>query len=173
MKGFDVLLRMKQSDVIAQECKKLVKGDKMSLAGFDPVEMFIKDINAKFGGKMLLFRNASRNDIIALVWNPAFFVPSKLRIDRCSGIAIASNGLTVLNTFEVLDQITKLGEGLIESVQFLQQTEASRLPTLRTLPDPVAKKEKAPKLDVPPIEKVEKVLKSKPEKKQNLKRKRT
>jgi U3 small nucleolar RNA-associated protein 22 len=156
MKGFDVLLRLKPAHSIQNKKYK-----------FDPVSMYIKDLTERFGDKLLLFRNATKNDVIALVWNPSYFMPRGFRLDKAAGTVMATNKSSMLlNTFEILDDIVMLGEGLIQSVQFLQQAEVSRLPSLRAMPPSLPTEEK---VEV----KKQQVKKVTPKKTENKKRKRT
>lgn len=121
-KGFDILLHLKT---------------RYKNFDFDHVSKLIADIKHRFGDRILLFRNALQNDVIALVWNPFYFVPKPFRIDKTMGTVLAvenesnlslTGACTVLNVFQVLDELMFLGKDFIDHVQFLQQSESSKLP---------------------------------------------
>ncbi|GAB9470483.1 Nucleolar protein 6 [Globisporangium polare] len=114
------------------------------MVGFDPVQQLLDDLSAKFGHLALFFFNGVERSAILLTWKPQAFLPVKFRAitsnllvtlpkspqDETSstvaededtgeggGESGGSRSFAVPNIFEVLSEIQRLGDGMIDSVE--------------------------------------------------------
>lgn len=111
------------------------------MIGFDPVQQLLDDLTAKFGHLALFFFNGVERSAILLTWKPQAFLPIKFRAitshllttlpkalgdddegddDNENGAgdaAASSRAFAIPNVFEVLSEIQRLGDGMIESVE--------------------------------------------------------
>uniref|UniRef100_K3WBL1 Nucleolar protein 6 n=1 Tax=Globisporangium ultimum (strain ATCC 200006 / CBS 805.95 / DAOM BR144) TaxID=431595 RepID=K3WBL1_GLOUD len=104
------------------------------LVGFDPVQQLLEDLTARFGHLALFFINDVERSAILLTWKPQAFLPTKFRAiaSNClvtlpkahdeddatttDGEAAGSRSYAVPNVFEVLSEIQRMGEGMVESI---------------------------------------------------------
>ncbi|KAJ2635598.1 U3 snoRNP protein [Coemansia sp. RSA 1286] len=94
------------------------------IIGFDPVSMYMRDLVSVYGDSLLLFNDVYGGSIIAGLWNPAVagrpvpFAASTHANMRPAPEAepVKKRPMALYNKAAVVEEIIRLGEGLVEDV---------------------------------------------------------
>mmetsp|Transcript_17344 Transcript_17344/g.56764 ORF Transcript_17344/g.56764 Transcript_17344/m.56764 type:complete len:1002 (+) Transcript_17344:276-3281(+) len=97
------------------------------LVGFDPVEMLLEALRARYGHLALFFHDANGGDAVAAVFKPQFRnlpadgLPFKVALAHCTEPISASG--TRPNLRALVSEMSAVGEGLVEDVLVLRALE--------------------------------------------------
>ncbi|KAJ2713899.1 U3 snoRNP protein, partial [Coemansia spiralis] len=93
------------------------------VVGFDPVALFVRDLVNVYRDALLVFSDVHGGAHIAGLWNPAivrqpvpFVAAMQANMQPVSGQAPGSRPIAVGNTAAMLEEIIRLGDGLIADV---------------------------------------------------------
>ncbi|KAJ2780142.1 U3 snoRNP protein, partial [Coemansia linderi] len=94
------------------------------MVGFDPVALYVRDLANVYRDSMLLFNDVYGGHIIAGLWNPtvvgkpvAFAANLLANVQVASEVkASSSRPMVSYNVEAVLEEMARLGEGIIESI---------------------------------------------------------
>ncbi|KAJ1899786.1 U3 snoRNP protein, partial [Coemansia sp. S17] len=94
------------------------------MVGFDPVALYVRDLVNVYGDSMLLFNDVYGGHIIAGLWNPAVTskpVPFTANIlanvlPAPEAKTASSRPMVKYNIEAVVEEMTRLGEGIVESI---------------------------------------------------------
>jgi U3 small nucleolar RNA-associated protein 22 len=104
------------------------------MIGFDPVVEYLKELTKRFGHVALFFINNMEPKEILITWKPQAFLPTKFRAITSNGLITLSKELVrrkeeeeeeeedirtyaIPNIFEILSEMQKDGQGMVESIQ--------------------------------------------------------
>ena len=137
---FDFLIHLKPSVVPGgagkgkgdkEKYKNLAVQDELDLnsIGFDPIGLFLQDLEEALGPHVLFFHDADGGDVIAGLWNPRSLGQHPWRVRRGYSTAPVNPGeaqdderkAVVMNQSAILAEIAMLGEGLIEKVDLVKK----------------------------------------------------
>jgi hypothetical protein len=95
------------------------------LIGIDPISMYVNDLRELLSQFGLVFRDATRNHLIAIVWNPSAFLPNSFNMTKCNAMfPLEHQHCQVLpNIFEILRDINDFGKGLIQRVELQSKSQ--------------------------------------------------
>ncbi|KAJ2782247.1 U3 snoRNP protein [Coemansia javaensis] len=99
------------------------------MIGFDPVALFVRDLVNVYRDSLLVFNDVHGGDCIAGLWNPAVVgrpvpfvaaMPANMQpVASTTTTASAESGsrpMAQVNTAAILEEIARIGEGLVESI---------------------------------------------------------
>ncbi|KAJ5930743.1 hypothetical protein N7466_006236 [Penicillium verhagenii] len=100
--------------------KNLAEGTSQQ-AGAAVVKSFVHDVQACYGQSILLFHGDERCGVIAGVWNPQTLKPRNWNLKTAYSTAPAGgkespDDRVTINQLAILNEITRLGEGLIDTI---------------------------------------------------------
>lgn len=121
-----------------EKFKNLVLQEGMDIdsIGFDPVQLYLEDLESAFGQNVLLFRDADGGKVIAGLWNPRALGRRAWRVRLgYSSMPVAmeeeeqergygeneGKGVVVMNQAGILAEIAMLGEGLVERIEVVKE----------------------------------------------------
>jgi U3 small nucleolar RNA-associated protein 22 len=91
------------------------------------VKSFVRDVQACYNQSILLFHGDERSDVIAGLWNPQTLKPRTWNLKTAFSTApVSSSGSlekqdsVIINQPAILNEIARLGEGLIEKIETSQ-----------------------------------------------------
>lgn len=95
-------------------------------AGFEPVPLFVQQLEAQFGHLATFCADYYGGSIIGVKWRAAAFLPAPLRVSTAHtalelGLTAASGaGLSVPNLPQVLAEVAALGAGLVDDTALVE-----------------------------------------------------
>lgn len=123
--------------------KNLVLQEGMDIEniGFDPVQLYLEDLEHAFGQNVLFFHDAGGGEVIAGLWNPRALGRRVWRVRLgYSSMPVAAvaeregedggggggddeeeKGSVVMNQSGILGEIVMMGEGLVERVEIVKE----------------------------------------------------
>jgi U3 small nucleolar RNA-associated protein 22 len=124
-----------------EKYKNLVLQEGMDIGeiGFDPVQLYLEDLEHAFGQNVLFFHNADGGRVIAGLWNPRALGRRAWRVrlgyssmpvaaveepegkDGGGGGDGEEKGSVVMNQSGILGEIAMMGEGLVERVEIVKE----------------------------------------------------
>ncbi|KAJ5537937.1 hypothetical protein N7494_007416 [Penicillium frequentans] len=100
--------------------KNLVDGASNQPSALAIVKSFVHDVEACYGQSVLLFHGDERCGVIAGLWNPQTLKPRNWNLKTAYSTApvgsTESTGRVSINQLAILNEIARLGEGLIDTV---------------------------------------------------------
>jgi U3 small nucleolar RNA-associated protein 22 len=87
----------------------------LELVGYDPIQDFVSELEARFGDAMVLFFDMEKRSIISGLWNPQTRRPWKLKLGYSSA-PVGQTGEVDVNRDAVLNEIARLGGSLIKNI---------------------------------------------------------
>ena len=124
----------------AESYKNLVLQEEMDIEsiGFDPVQLYLEDLEHAFGQNVLFFHDADGGRAIAGLWNPRALGRRAWRVrlgyssvpvaeveeregDDGGGGGDEEKGSVVMNQSGILGEIAMMGAGLIERVEIVKE----------------------------------------------------
>ncbi|KAJ2832100.1 U3 snoRNP protein, partial [Coemansia furcata] len=97
------------------------------MVGFDPVALYVRDLVNVYGDSVLLFNDVYGGGVIAGLWNPAVarapvpFAASIAANMQPDEAKASSRPMVRFNVDAVVEEMTRLGEGIVESIEVLQR----------------------------------------------------
>ncbi|KAJ2823182.1 U3 snoRNP protein, partial [Coemansia sp. 'formosensis'] len=97
------------------------------MVGFDPVALYVRDLANVYGDSVLLFNDVYGGCVIAGLWNPAVArapvpfaasIAANMQPDEAKS---SSRPMVRFNVDAVVEEMTRLGEGIVESIELLQR----------------------------------------------------
>ncbi|KIW74971.1 hypothetical protein Z517_11742 [Fonsecaea pedrosoi CBS 271.37] len=114
-------------DSSAQEFKNLQIAESMDVdsIGYDPAELYLRDLNHAFGSAALFFYDRYGGTVIAGLWRPTVSGRKEWRVRLgWSSVPVKSEGegeegkdMCVFNQDGVLAEMARLGEGLVREIK--------------------------------------------------------
>ena len=103
--------------------------------GFDPVQLYLEDLENAFRQNVLFFHDAGGGRVVAGLWNPRALGRKAWRVrlgyssmpvaveegDQDVGIEGEGKGTVVMNQSGILAEIARLGEGLVERIEIVKE----------------------------------------------------
>ncbi|KAJ2760268.1 U3 snoRNP protein, partial [Coemansia nantahalensis] len=93
------------------------------MVGFDPVALFVRDLVNVYRDALLVFSDVHGGAHIAGLWNPAivrqpvpFVAAMQVNMQPVPGQKMGTRPVAVANTTAMVQEIARLGEGLIEDI---------------------------------------------------------
>ncbi|KAJ1733376.1 U3 snoRNP protein, partial [Coemansia biformis] len=93
------------------------------MVGFDPVALFVRDLVSVYRDSLLVFSDMYGGEHIAGLWNPAivrqpvpFVAAMQANMQPVPGEKMGSRAVAKGNTAAMVEEIARLGEGLIEDM---------------------------------------------------------
>ena len=133
---FDFLVHLKRDrkggrSVEEERFKNLVLQENSDVdgVGFDPVELFLEDLEKVLGRNVLFFHDSDGGRVVAGLWNPRSLgqKPWRVRLGFSSvpvGKAVQADGeerdMVEINQSGILSEIAMLGEGMIEKIEVIK-----------------------------------------------------
>jgi U3 small nucleolar RNA-associated protein 22 len=115
----------------------LQEGLDVESIGFDPVQLYLEDLESAFGQNVLFFHDADGGKVIAGLWNPRALGREAWRVRLgYSSMPVAAvededqdrgeeeqeeKGMVVMNQSGILAEIAMLGEGLVERIEVVKE----------------------------------------------------
>ncbi|XP_077202809.1 nucleolar protein 6-like [Paroedura picta] len=86
---------------------------------YDPVQMYLQELQEAFGDLALFFYDKHGGEVIGVLWKPASFEPQPFKPSTVRGrmLAPGSESLTIPNVSAILEDFEVLGEGLVKAVE--------------------------------------------------------
>jgi len=146
LQPFNVLIHLDPSVVSSQgqdgkqKNKKRKKNRPTVYVGLNVVEAYLSELREQYSHLALFFHNAVGGCVIGVVWKPGTFVPKPFKVQhaqyatplalldtssslvqklkiKATDAAPSKQAQVVTNIFELLDDFTLLGKGLVQRVQ--------------------------------------------------------
>lgn len=95
------------------------------LIGFNPMRELVSDLEQHFGHLAYFFVNDVDTEEIMVAWRPQAFLPTKFRAIASAGLIVLPNrsedeeqtrSYAVPNIFELLSEMRRLGEGMVDGI---------------------------------------------------------
>ena len=101
------------------------------MIGFEPVQLFVEELRARFGHLALFFHDGVNTTEVRVVWRPRCFLPTAFKVTQASfsipmGLdtnpeqrrqnAKTSHTKGVPNIAEMLSEMRSVGDGIVSAV---------------------------------------------------------
>lgn len=137
LSDFDFQIHLKRGFGRGEERKSAVRFKNLQLqeemdidaVGFDPVDLFMKDLEKTFEQSMLFFYDRGGGKVIAGLWNPRMLKQQDFRVRLgVSSMPVAADksegdgekGKVVINQAGILAEIAMMGEGLVQKIEVVK-----------------------------------------------------
>nr|CAB3264395.1 nucleolar protein 6-like [Phallusia mammillata] len=89
----------------------------LPVVGFDPVQIYLSDLENCFGDLALFFHDDNGGSVIGVLWRPNAFQPKQFKLSTASCVEMLDGDKCAPSVHSVLEDFKIMGRGLVENIE--------------------------------------------------------